>query len=183
MGVELQWDLRDFRKGRKEVEARARQLAMVFRALRRPLIADLNAHAERESSPEGKWPKRSASTERELGRRRSVFVSTTRTRKTKRRKAQVTKAAVRFNTILGGLPSTTVVRAKNFQVEAKNPVPWAHVHQFGGRVGKGAIVPERPFVFISDQVAEAASNAIADYVADGWKGKPRRVRIPAARLL
>lgn len=136
---------------------RSKQLASVFRRLRPHMIEDQKQHAQREEGPDGAWAPRAPATRE----RKRVF------RQTKKKKGAVEATYFTVNGTLGALPELVVARATGFTVFVKSMVRWASVHQEGGTVGRGSVIPARPFLWVSDELAQRAQKMIADFVMDG----------------
>jgi hypothetical protein len=137
----------------EEISRRSKQLAQVFQRLREPLKKDQADHADKEEGPEGSWPARKP-TER---RRVSLLVSK------KRKKGKVETTVTEIKGLLGALPEVLQIRASRFQVWARSPVRWASAQFHGGRVGRGSLLPPRPFVWVSPELAAHAAKMIADF--------------------
>lgn len=51
-------------------------------------------------------------------------------------------------------------------LEIKSRIPWAGVHNEGGAVGNGAVVPARPFLFLTPQDEQKLVEITEDYLTD-----------------
>jgi phage gpG-like protein len=158
-------DLGDFQRGIRAMRRRAALLGPVFRELRPALRRDQTEHARRQEGPQGKWPKRAASTMGRVDARASVRVTR---RKDKKSGKRVTRR-VKQTKPLGTLPRTVKAKAEADRVYAKSPVPWALAHQLGERVGRGVKLPARPFLWISDKLLRKAGELIEKRLADAWR--------------
>jgi len=149
-----------------DLELRGKRLAPAFRELRKPLRADQRDHAKAQSGPDSSWPPRSPMTEkRRLAHNRAV-------RTTKAMKTIAIGKSKRRSTpkkILGRLPAAIVMTVGELFVRATSRVPWSGAHQKGGRVGHGARLPARPFLWLSDRVVNTATFVLSEYVVKGWK--------------
>lgn len=170
MGV--RFDTRDIDEGFRDVIGRSKQLGDVFRALQRPMREDQADHADKEVGPNGPWPARSPATTKKHRSRGKMFAQAARGRKNK---GQFT--VFKSRSTLGVLPDLIQVKAEGFTVSAVSPVAWAPAHADGDTVGRGSVLPSRPFIWVSQELADTAANAILEYIGDGWAGKPRKVRI------
>lgn len=140
-----------------------KDLRPVFKAAKADLIADLKDHGEHATGPEGAWPPRSPATVEKI-------LSTGGQRKNLTRKGRVKRgAAKRLGNVLGILPRTWRIRYDRRTLEAISPVSWSAVHQEGGRVGKGAYLPARPFAWVSDALLAKIANRVAEHVEKGWQ--------------
>jgi phage gpG-like protein len=123
------------------------QMAPVFHKLRRPLLDDQREHALRAEGPDGPWP----------GWRKY------------RGRWQSTGSRKRSRRPLGKLPKATQTRHTTRSVYVRSVVRWAAVHQEGGTAGKGAVMPARPFLWVSETLRESAAREIAAHLEAGWK--------------
>lgn len=155
--LRLELDARPVLAGFDDMRRASRELGSVFREIRPVMRADQKDHASKAAGPDGKWAPRAAST---LGRmsRGSRRFKGTRRRKLSRRP-------------LGRLVTAVTYSASKAGVFATSRVAWSNVHQEGGRVGRGARLPARPFLWISDSLADTAARAIAEHVAGAMGGR------------
>lgn len=144
-------DVSDIERGFKAFAspARERTTARVFRMLKDPLRLDQQQHAKEQVGPDGKWQARAAST---MARRAEG--------KGHRSPAKP----------LGRLIAAVVYQATARGVTAASRVAWSLAQQEGGNVGRGhkSKLPARPFLWISDQVLEVATEFFGDYFRDAW---------------
>jgi phage gpG-like protein len=105
--------------------------------------ADQRDHSKQKEGPDGKWPAR-----KRLG---------SSTKKARRRNARK---------LLGKLPNAVVITASSTSVVARSRAAWSSVHQDGGRAGKGAVIPRRQFLWISDELLQTAADVVADHVVE-----------------
>lgn len=147
--IEATVDLRDVDRGFAGLLRAGRDAAPYFRALVPEVRRDQRDHARQQEAPDGAWASWSPAYERKKERRRG-------TRRGRGRK------------MLGRLPRAVRYRAGGDYVEAESRVRWSGVHQEGGRVGRGADVPARPFLWFSDDFLDDATEAMSDYAARGW---------------
>lgn len=144
------WQDQDMRAALRRMKRKAGSLGPVLKELRGTLRADLKAHGAQQESPDGKWaPRAAASKSRKPGRTKSGR------RRAKRKLLGRLLTAINFN-----------VRGKSLIAMSK--VRWSMAHQDGGRVGHGAVLPARPFIFISPTFAAHANQRIRDYVLEEW---------------
>lgn len=161
-----QVDDRAFQRSMADIVARSRQLASLFRGpIRRRLVEDQADHAARERGPEGTWAPRAPATRE----RKRIF------RKTSKSKGAIKATYFAANGVLGALPELLQVRATGFSVYARSPIRWAPSHQFGDTVGRGSVIPARPFVYVSVELAEWVERAIGAFVIDGTSRGAARV--------
>jgi phage gpG-like protein len=127
---------------RAKASLRNVDLRPAWKEIRKPFRADLRQHARRQEGPDGTWTPMSSRTR---GRARAG-------RKRPRK-------------LLGRLPGALTTKIERRRLLVSSLVSWSGVHQDGGRVGRGAKVPARPFLWASDKVLELASKVIAKGVA------------------
>lgn len=166
MAARIDVDLRKLDKAIKRAEKAGFDLRPAFRLLRKPLRKDQKAHMAAQQGPRGKWQALAAAT-----REKRMRVGGRAGKHTKRGKLK--KSAQRkLNRILSSKLLTGAkikVRPTAISIRAKGD--WAGVHQKGGRVGRGARVPARPFMWVSDQLGRAAADAFARHLATAFNGK------------
>lgn len=102
----------------------------VFGQLRKPMSSDQDDHKIKQRGPKGPW---------------KPLASTTL--------ARYARLGIRRNRkILNRLPDPRRTKIDGRKIEIRSPVRWSMVHQDGPkRVGRGAIVPQRQFYWISPQ--------------------------------
>jgi phage gpG-like protein len=145
-----------------DIETRAKRAAPAFRELRRPLRNDQRDHAKGQQGPSGGWAPRSALTE-------AARAAHTRNLRANRKRLHPKKfARGRSKNILGRLPSAIMVTAGDLFVRAASRVDWSGVHQDGGHAGKGASIPKRTFLWLSDRVVEITREVLLKHVLSGW---------------
>lgn len=183
MATVITAEIRDRRvlRGIEQMGARASGLTKVMRQLRGDLRADLKRHAERESSPDGKWPRRAPSTLRRILKRasRHTYVNRERRKRGMSGPLQQGTSVTRLVTdLLGKLPlgragsrmRTAVIGGDELIAKSparKRPVPG--IHNVGGSAGRGSRIPARQFVFMSENFLETAREKLIDYVHEGWR--------------
>lgn len=159
----IEVDLDDVFAGLNEMVKAGRDLRPVFKDARKDLRVDLKAHFDAASGPDGAWAPRAPSTVARIlstgGHRRNV------TRKGKVKKG----AARRLANQLGRLKSAWRITYDKGQLVATSNVKWAGIHQFGGMAAKRALIPARPFAWVSDVFLGALSVSVAAHVARGWQ--------------
>lgn len=144
-------DTRDVEKGLRALLQEGHSRG-VLAALKQPVRADQKEHAKRQEGPDGRWPSRAASTVAKRRRLKSRRLVRGPNRK-----------------LLNTLPRRTVtVKATGSKVYALSKVPWAGVHQHGGRAGRGAVIPARKFLWFSDDFYTEANGIICDRLQRAW---------------
>jgi phage gpG-like protein len=165
--VSVTFNDRAVRRALLGMDKARKSIRKVMRDLREPLRDDLKAHADKERGPDGKWPGRSAKTEQRDRKRTTVY-------REKRRRGrsgplQETRSPRKAIALLGKLPEITVSRTRLATLIASNAVPWSGVHNEGGTVGHGSVIPQREFVFLSDPFLGIAAEKITEFVHGGWR--------------
>lgn len=142
-------DIGDVQRGLRGLVRASQDIGPLLQAARKPLRTDQREHQKRRRGPDGPWPGPAAST---LRRR-------ARARKKRRRRGRP----------LGRLPGVLTVRVLGRDtLVARSRVAWAYVHQEGGRVGRGARIPARPFLYFGDEFLDDIDNALREYLARGF---------------
>ncbi|MDQ3295077.1 MAG: phage virion morphogenesis protein [Myxococcota bacterium] len=121
---------------------RGKMLGQVFRDLKKPMRLDQREHAKDRSGPLGSWAARAPTT---LAKLRSGG------RRLRKRP-------------LGRLTTAVTYRATRTGLMAESRVAWSGVHQEGGRVGRGSVIPARPFLWISDELLRKAEDAVTSAI-------------------
>ncbi len=130
------------KEGLIAIEKRARQLGPAFAELKAPMKADQRDHAKARSGPDAKWARRAPSTITRRGNGKRLLKT---------------------------LPTRTVkVTSGPGEVAAASKVPWSGVHNEGGTVGNGAVMPERRFLWLSAKLMDTAEHIFASHVLGVW---------------
>lgn len=143
--VSVTVDIGKVEEGFDAMERRAGMLGDAFRQLKKPMRADQRSHSKQKEGPDGAWPAR-----KRLG---------SGTKKARRRNARK---------LLGRLPNAIVVKSYRSAVVAQSRASWSSVHQEGGRVGRGAVVPRRQFLWISDELLKTAADVVGEHVVEAF---------------
>lgn len=166
MPARIDVDLRKIDKAIKRAEKAGVDLRPAFRKLRKPLRKDQGEHMRAMEGPRGKWQAVSAATREKrmrVGGRAGKF-----TKKGKLRKP----AQRRLGRILSKrLLTKAKIRVRPTIISITSQVKWAGIHQKGGRVGRGARVPKRPFMWISDELGRRAVGEFREHLAKAFNGK------------
>lgn len=134
-------DIRDWETGANAMIRAARNLKPVWRRLEIPMELDQESHFAKQEGPDGKWPKRAAST-LDARRRRG------------RNKGKM----------LGKLKTAFKIAIERKSIEAFSLVEWAESHQFGGTVGRGSRLPRREHLYIGAKFAQLAFDEIGKFL-------------------
>lgn len=121
-----------------------------LRKLRKPMHKDQRDHRDKQRGPRGPW---------------APLASTTL--------ARYARAGVRRNRrVLGKLPNprVTVVTASSLIMRSR--VKWSMAHQDGPtRVGRGSILPQRQFLWISRELRREARREFRRAMWARWMGR------------
>lgn len=140
----LYWD--DAKRG---FEAGARvDLKPAFKQLKKPLRLDQRDHAKQKRGPESAWAPRAESTI-----------------------ARALRGRHGSKKLLGRLPTAVSYIATALSVRGVSRAPWSAAHAKGERVGHGAKLPPREFLWISDAMLTTATSTLADALARAFGGK------------
>ncbi len=139
--------------------ANPRVVREAMRLCRTALREDQKQHAQEQAGPEGAWPERSHRTIARASRRRRGRTATGR-RRSHRRPGR----------LLGRLPTAMDVKATAAGISAESRVDWSLAQQEGATVGRGAILPARPFHWMSEEFLIVADRALLDGLDTAWAG-------------
>jgi phage gpG-like protein len=168
----MEVDISDVTRGLNLMHLKAADLRPVFKDLRAVLKEEIAEHFEKNEGPEGPWEPRSRAYVEKMTAKprarsgwskkkgRMVFGTTRRRRKGSKWESRQ----------LGRFRS---VGAYQFHVEPQQLTmnakgPWAGIHQFGGTAGKGANIPARPFLWVSDRFVDTFRRSLERHVLSGW---------------
>lgn len=140
-------DIGDVEEGLAAMQRRARALGPAFRELKRPLRLDQRAHSKKREGPSAIWAPRAAST-----------------------MARLRAGGRRARKPLGKLTGAVAYTADATAVRGTSRVLWSGVHQDGGAVGRGARLPARPFLWISDDLLGIAENTLGRALVRAYGG-------------
>lgn len=120
-------------------------LRPAWKEARQPLRRDIADHRKQQKGPDGVWSPRAASTKEraQYGRKRP-------------------------RKILGRLPTALQTVSDRQRVAMRSRVAWSGVHQDGGRVGRGAKIPARPFLWASALALDAVAAIVARHLGKLW---------------
>jgi hypothetical protein len=142
--IELQLDSRQAERaianGLRKLDKIGRDVRPILRGLRGLVVADQRDHRRKQEGPDGKWPKRAAST---IARYKQM-------RKAGRKPPRG---------LLGRLPAAFRVRYERATLVLESIVKWSLAHQ------KGLGVPEREYYWVSRQLLRNIRNAVTHELA------------------
>lgn len=142
-------DIGDVEKGLSAMSKRAKSLGSAFDEIKVAMKADQKDHREQQSGPEGSWQ----------GRAMSTIAAAKRHHRRLPRK------------ILGKLPTAVSYKALPYGAFGESRVKWSLSQQDGGRVGHGAKLPERAFLWLSDKLLDFAANVVTKSLESAWGGR------------
>lgn len=164
MAVLVKGDLRSIKKAMRTMERAGENPKKVWRVLRKPLRKDQKEHMRAaEDSKGGKWkPLASSTIERRLskGGRAGKFTKRGKLKK----KAQRGLSKLLSQKLVSGAK----VKITRSAIVITSKVPWAGVHQHGGRVGRGSMLPAREFFYVGDGLIKQTARALAKHIADAY---------------
>lgn len=129
----------------------ARDLGPAFKEARKPVRKDQRDHAQRRQGPDGPWQPKSR-----LTRAREALA------------AKRAKRRPRTKRLLGRLPGAIKVESNRWRVVARSKSRWSNVHQEGGTAGRGARIPARPFLWVSDALEAALRFVFERHILGRW---------------
>lgn len=140
----------DATMGLDAMAKRSHQLEPAFQEIKTAMKVDQKEHREDESGPDGHWAPRKAST---IAAAKSHHKGRLVPRK-----------------ILGKLPTAVSYKALPLGVEGESRIKWSLTQQDGGPVGRGVVLPARPFLWISDKLSAKAEGIIAGKLVSAFGG-------------
>jgi hypothetical protein len=139
----------DFGDALKGLDAMARApLERAIAALKKPMRLDQVDHAKAKAGPESSWAPRAAST-----------IASYRTHPKAPKK------------LMGKLPTAVSYKAAGLTLAGESRARWSDAHQTGATVGRGAKLPVRVFLWISDKLMAIAENELGDVVLEAFGGR------------
>lgn len=141
-------DLDEVYRSMDEAIRRGHSLGPIFRDIKGPLKVDQQEHAKDRAGPDGAWPPRAAAT-----------------------LAKLRANGRRARRPMGRLTSSVKYRSTATGAIGESPVAWSGgAISKGGKVGHGATLPARQFLYASDQLLRFAGEMILDFIFDRWGG-------------
>lgn len=180
--IRVRFDDRAVRRGLRKLEDKRKELATVFRSLRKPLHADLLGAADRERSPAGRrWQPLAPATVAHRAKHPAARTKTTRERRRRKMKGggafsgplRQTKVTTTYGNVLGSIPTSVGVRVTKAgpSLIARSSSPISVIHNEGGVGARGTRIPAREFLAWSPPFLQLAEQRIAAFVLTGWEGK------------
>ena len=144
--IKAEFDSRALERALRDMARRADFARPFFDVLKPRLRQDQRDHGRRKEGPLGRWPALAKST---LAKRK--------------------RSGKRRSKLLGRLTAAVKYRASGDELRATSQVKYSSVHQDGGKVGHGAELPARPFLWLSADFVEDAAQAALEYITKNWR--------------
>ena len=142
-------NLADVVDGLAKLRRAAQDQSPLFRALKRPMKDDQLNHQKLKMGPDGPWPART-----KLTKARGKFA--------RRGASGVTTRKRIASNVLGKLSTSISFALSARNIVATSKIPWSMAHQEGGKVGRGSILPARPFMWMSEEFLKLATDQIGN---------------------
>lgn len=144
-------NLSDVFDGLAKLRRAAQDQTPLFNALKKPMKDDQRNHQKLKMGPDGPWAPRKESTNNRgrFARRGSS--------------GRVVRKRIAANQ-LGKLSTSVTFAPAARRITAVSKIPWSQIHQEGGKVGRGAVLPARPFLWMSVEFLNLAMKQIGDRV-------------------
>ena len=170
MRVSVTADVRAAQARLRRLVKAGHDLRPVWRDSRKAVRDDQKDHGKKQEGPEGGWKPLAASTiaQRSGRRRRAAELrkGVARRRLSNRRRRRKTASSKR---VLGRLPYLLDTKITSSSLFVISQVPWSGVQQSGGRAGKRARIPARPFLWLSHRVIILTVNKVEQHLLDAWR--------------
>lgn len=164
MAVSVKGDLRSIKKAMRKMERAGQNPKKVWRVLRKPLRKDQKEHMRAgEDSKGGKWKPLASSTVQgrlSKGGRAGKFTKRGKLRK----KAQRGLSKLLSQKLVSGAK----VKITRRSISITSKVPWAGIHQHGGRAGRGSRIPAREFFYVGTPLVKQTARALAMHIAKAY---------------
>lgn len=161
MAAAIDVDLRGLTKALSRVQRAGLDLRPAWKQLRGPLRRDQAQHIRDQRDEQDRpWTPLAAST---VAKRRKALLSNP---KAFTKKGRVRKPIQRrLDRVLSGrLTSGARVKMVPQHIAITSRVPWAGIHQVGGRAGRNSIIPARTFMYIGSDLAATAGHVITQHL-------------------
>lgn len=150
--IALSVDLRGLGYAFSRLRRFSEDLRPAWRELRKPVRADQRDHRKEKQGPAGPWAPRAESTMEAYRERRQ------RGRKPPRG-------------LLGRLPAALITKIERKRMIVESRVKWSGIHQDGGTAGHGAKIPARPFLWVSQQLADQVASVVSAMAKKVWESR------------
>ena len=160
--ISVTLEFEDIEKGFRAMQARAIDPRNLFKRQRPLLKDDQKEHFENLEGTTSQWPPRaSSSIRRARGNKKKSFTKRGRLRKAAKR---------RLRNQLGRLKTFWKFRVTPQFLEIASGAQWAGIHQAGGVAGHGSRIPQREFVWISDDILRQFQDDYLNELIKAWEG-------------
>lgn len=162
--VDAHVELRDVENGLRRMQLAGKDLRPLFRRVRKVLRADQTQHAREERGPDGKWPALDQDTLRKKNRQG----------KGRRHRGKLKRKRRALPRMLGRLPRAYTIEYSRDWIRATSRAKWSGAHQHPGktkRVGRGAELPDRSFLWASTNLLATVARMGVDYLVGAWEKK------------
>ena len=162
--VDAYVELRDVENGLRRMQLAGYDLRPVFRAVRRDLRADQRQHAREQRGPDGKW----------RGLDPDTLKKRTRQGTGRRHRGKMKRRRRKFGPLLGKLPRVFTISYTRSMIGGYARPKWSGAHQprsgaGSTRVGRGATLPNRTYLWASTGLLVAVSRKAVDYLTGAWE--------------
>lgn len=161
--VEATIDSRQVEAALDRLQRAGKNLRPVFTKARKALRKDIAEHADREEGPTGRWQRLSAWTVLKLQARAGR-------QGTKRRSHKIGPVRPPGGRILRRLPKAFKITTGADFIRATSRVTWSGVHWEGGRAGRGAVIPKRDWMWVSDRMVQIVADLAEHRFGAVWSG-------------
>lgn len=157
-------DIDNWLDGLREMARRGADLRPVFKEFKVVVRDDLRSHFDRAMGDDGKWAPRAPSTiERIMGLKGSSY------KRGKRAGTATKRGQRRLDNQLGRLKTAWATKLTPRLLEFRSKAgKISDIHQRGGQNGKGAVIPARPYAYLSEPVIAKFAVVTAGFIAKGW---------------
>lgn len=159
-------ELRDVENGLRRMQLAGYDLRPVFRAVRRDVRADQRQHQREGAGPDGKWKPLDPDTLRKRTRQGTG----------RRHKGKMKRRRRKFGPVLRNLPRAFTISYSRSWIRGDARPKWSGAHQpksgaGATRVGRGATVPNRTYLWASTGLLQIVARKAVDYMTGAWEKK------------
>lgn len=157
-------DLRSLKKAFRKMERAGIDTRKVWRKVKTPLRKDQAEHIKDQKDSDGATWKPLA-----VGTRDKRLSKGGKAGKfTKRGKLKKSAERKLGRVLSRRLVSGAKVRITRRSISIRSKVRWAGIHQHGGRAGRGAMIPKREFMYVSEELQIKATALLAIHIAEAF---------------
>jgi phage gpG-like protein len=166
----VQVDVRRVVSGLGRMSKAAKDLSKPFREFRPLLRQDLTQHYSTHTQPVGLWPPWAPSyLAKIMAKPRTVLKRVRSPRRPLYMPGGFTvRGARRVQAMLGRLDGLNEWSISRVMLQVLSIVPWAGIHQWGGIAGRGARIPQRMYLWISERRMEELAVILQRHVLLAW---------------